>query len=117
MNLKVVILAGEYGTRISEESLFKPKPMIEIGDRPVLWHIMKEYSHYGFHEFIICFGYKQLSGLFLRVKTAAVRFWRNKRMLWRMRKLFRSMKQKEVIPGSDMRSFWNGMAGRFSSEA
>lgn len=57
--MKVVILAGGYGTRISEESHLKPKPMIEIGDKPILWHIMKEYSHYGFHEFVICCGYKQ----------------------------------------------------------
>lgn len=57
--MKVVILAGGYGTRISEESHLKPKPMIEIGDKPILWHIMKEYSHFGFHEFIICCGYKQ----------------------------------------------------------
>lgn len=57
--MKVVILAGGFGTRISEESEYKPKPMIEIGGMPVLWHIMKEYSAYGFHEFIICAGYKQ----------------------------------------------------------
>lgn len=57
--MKVVILAGGYGTRISEESHLKPKPMVEIGDKPILWHIMKEYSHYGFHDFIICCGYKQ----------------------------------------------------------
>lgn len=57
--MKVVILAGGFGTRISEESYLKPKPMIEIGDKPILWHIMKQYSHYGFHEFIICCGYKQ----------------------------------------------------------
>ena len=57
--MKVVILAGGYGTRISEESYLKPKPMVEIGDKPILWHIMKEYSHYGFDEFIICAGYKQ----------------------------------------------------------
>lgn len=57
--MKVVILAGGYGTRISEESHLKPKPMIEIGGKPILWHIMKEYSHYGFNEFIICCGYKQ----------------------------------------------------------
>lgn len=58
-NMKVVLLAGGYGTRISEESQFKPKPMIEVGGMPILWHIMKEYSHYGFNEFIICAGYKQ----------------------------------------------------------
>lgn len=57
--MKVVILAGGLGTRISEESHLKPKPMIEIGEKPILWHIMKEYSQYGFHEFIICCGYKQ----------------------------------------------------------
>ena len=57
--MKVVLLAGGYGTRISEESQFKPKPMIEIGGMPILWHIMKEYSYYGFNEFIICAGYKQ----------------------------------------------------------
>lgn len=57
--MKVVILAGGFGTRISEESHLKPKPMIEIGGKPILWHIMKEYSYYGFNEFIICAGYKQ----------------------------------------------------------
>lgn len=56
--MKVVILAGGFGTRISEESHLKPKPMIEIGDKPILWHIMKVYSHYGFNEFVICLGYK-----------------------------------------------------------
>lgn len=57
--MKVVILAGGLGTRISEESHLRPKPMIEIGERPILWHIMKYYSHFGFDEFIICAGYKQ----------------------------------------------------------
>ncbi len=57
--MKVVILAGGFGTRISEESHLKPKPMIEIGGMPILWHIMKQYSHFGFNEFIICAGYKQ----------------------------------------------------------
>ena len=57
--MKVVVLAGGYGTRISEESHLKPKPMIEIGGKPILWHIMKEYSYYGFNDFIICAGYKQ----------------------------------------------------------
>lgn len=56
--MKAVILAGGYGTRISEETMLKPKPMIEIGGRPILWHIMKLYSHYNIHEFIICLGYK-----------------------------------------------------------
>lgn len=57
--MKVVILAGGFGTRISEESVLKPKPMIEIGGMPILWHIMKTYSYYGFNDFIICAGYKQ----------------------------------------------------------
>lgn len=57
--MKAVILAGGFGTRISEESAFKPKPMVEIGDKPILWHIMKLYSHYGINEFVICAGYKQ----------------------------------------------------------
>jgi glucose-1-phosphate cytidylyltransferase len=57
--MKVVILAGGYGTRISEESHLKPKPMVEIGEKPILWHIMKGYSAYGYNDFIICCGYKQ----------------------------------------------------------
>ena len=57
--MKVVILAGGFGTRIGEESQFIPKPMIEIGGKPILWHIMKEYSYWGHNEFIICAGYKQ----------------------------------------------------------
>ena len=56
--MKVVILAGGLGTRISEETHLKPKPMIEIGGKPILWHIMKSYSHYGIHDFVICCGYK-----------------------------------------------------------
>jgi glucose-1-phosphate cytidylyltransferase len=56
--MKVIILAGGLGTRLSEETIVKPKPMVEIGGRPILWHIMKIYSHYGFNDFIICLGYK-----------------------------------------------------------
>jgi glucose-1-phosphate cytidylyltransferase len=56
--MKVVILAGGFGTRITEESATKPKPMVEIGGRPILWHIMKIYSHYGLNDFVICLGYK-----------------------------------------------------------
>jgi len=56
--MKVVLLAGGLGTRISEETDIRPKPMVEIGGKPILWHIMKGYSHYGFNEFIICCGYK-----------------------------------------------------------
>lgn len=57
--MKVVLLAGGLGTRFSEESIYKPKPMIEIGGMPILWHIMKSYSAHGFNEFVICAGYKQ----------------------------------------------------------
>lgn len=57
--MKVVILAGGFGTRISEDSHLKPKPMIEIGEKPIMWHIMKYYSEFGFNDFVICLGYKQ----------------------------------------------------------
>ena len=56
--MKAVILAGGFGTRISEETNLKPKPMIEIGGKPILWHIMKTYSYHGINDFIICCGYK-----------------------------------------------------------
>src|SRR5215471_633100 len=56
--MKAVILAGGLGTRISEESHLRPKPMIEIGGKPILWHIMKIYSHHGIDDFVICLGYK-----------------------------------------------------------
>ena len=56
--MKVVILAGGLGTRLSEETVVRPKPMVEIGGRPILWHIMKIYSHYGINDFVICAGYK-----------------------------------------------------------
>ena len=57
--MKVVILAGGFGTRISEESHLKPKPMIDIGNMPIIWHIMKIYSQYGYNDFVIAAGYKQ----------------------------------------------------------
>jgi len=56
--MKVVILAGGYGTRLSEETSVRPKPMVEIGEKPILWHIMKIYSHFGLEDFVICLGYK-----------------------------------------------------------
>ena len=56
--MKVVILAGGFGTRLNEETHVKPKPMVEIGDMPILWHIMKIYAEHGYNEFIICLGYK-----------------------------------------------------------
>ena len=58
-DMKVVILAGGFGSRISEESHLRPKPMIEVGRHPILWHIMKGYSHFGFNDFVICAGYRQ----------------------------------------------------------
>lgn len=59
LKMKTIILAGGFGTRISEESQFKPKPMVELGGMPILWHIMKLYSAHGYNEFVICAGYKQ----------------------------------------------------------
>src|ERR1700759_4672591 len=56
--MKVVLLAGGLGTRLAEETSIRPKPMVEIGGKPILWHIMKIYSHYGFNDFIVCLGYK-----------------------------------------------------------
>jgi glucose-1-phosphate cytidylyltransferase len=56
--LKTVILAGGLGTRLSEETVIRPKPMVELGGRPILWHIMKLYSHFGIHDFVVCLGYK-----------------------------------------------------------
>src|SRR5947207_968168 len=56
--MKAVILAGGLGTRLSEETVVRPKPMVEIGDKPILWHIMKIFSTYGHHDFIVCLGYK-----------------------------------------------------------
>lgn len=70
--MKVVLLAGGLGSRITEESRYRPKPMVELGGMPILWHIMKEYSYYGFNDFIVCAGYKQeiikqwFAGYFLR---------------------------------------------------
>jgi len=58
MQPKVVILCGGMGTRLKEETEYKPKPMVEVGDRPILWHVMKIYAHYGFKDFILCLGYK-----------------------------------------------------------
>ncbi len=81
--MQVVILAGGFGTRISEESHLKPKPMIEIGGMPILWHIMKNYSAHGFNEFIICCGYKQhvikdfFNDYFLRLSDVTFDFTNN----------------------------------------
>lgn len=70
-NMKVVILAGGRGTRLSDETEFRPKPLLEIGNMPILWHIMKIYAHYGFKDFIICLGYKgyMIKEYFLNYET------------------------------------------------
>ena len=78
--MKVVLLAGGAGTRISEESVYRPKPMVEIGGMPILWHIMKEYAAYGINEFVVCAGYKQhlikewFADYFLRVSDVTFDF-------------------------------------------
>lgn len=85
--MKVVLLAGGFGTRISEESQFKPKPMIEIGGMPILWHIMKEYAYWGFNEFIVCAGYKQhvikeyFSNYFLHASDITFDFTQGNKMI------------------------------------
>lgn len=85
--MKVVILAGGFGTRISEESHLIPKPMITIGDKPIIWHIMKHYSQYGFNDFIIRTGYKQyvikefFSNYFLHTSDVTFDFSENNKML------------------------------------
>ena len=72
--MKVVILAGGFGTRISEESQIKPKPMVEIGGKPILWHIMKIYSYYGLNDFIICCGYKKDIGqIIINIKIMVIK--------------------------------------------
>lgn len=82
--MKAVILAGGLGTRISEESGFRPKPMIEIGGRPILWHIMKIYSHYGINEFVICCGFRgyvikeYFANYFLHMSDVTLDFKNNK---------------------------------------
>lgn len=75
-NVPVMILAGGYGTRLREETEFRPKPMVPIGGKPILWHIMKIYSHYGFYRFIICLGYKgeMIKNYFLNYKNAGIDF-------------------------------------------
>jgi glucose-1-phosphate cytidylyltransferase len=82
--MKVVILAGGLGTRLSEETVLKPKPMVEIGDMPILWHIMKIYSSHGYNDFIICLGYKgyvikeYFANYFLHKSDVTVRLKENK---------------------------------------
>ena len=85
--MKAVILAGGFGTRISEESNLKPKPMIEIGGKPILWHIMKLYSHHGINDFIICLGYKgyiikeYFANYFLHMSDVTFDFTSNDRII------------------------------------
>ena len=83
--MKVVLLAGGLGTRISEETIYKPKPMVEIGGLPIIWHVMKMYSYYGFNDFIICCGYKgymikeYFSNYFLHTSDVTFNFQTNDR--------------------------------------
>ena len=85
--MKVVLLAGGFGTRISEETQLKPKPMIEIGGRPIIWHIMKSFSFYGYNEFVICAGYKQqiikewFSNYFLYTSDVTFKIGNNNEMI------------------------------------
>jgi glucose-1-phosphate cytidylyltransferase len=85
--MKVVILAGGFGTRISEDSHLRPKPMIEIGDRPILWHIMKIFSHYGYNDFVVCLGYKSyvvkeyFANYFLHASDVTFDFTKENRMV------------------------------------
>ena len=74
--MKVVILCGGLGTRLREETEYRPKPMVPIGDRPILWHIMNRYAAYGFKEFVLCLGYKgeQIQDYFLNYRTATSDF-------------------------------------------
>ncbi len=82
--MKAVILAGGFGTRISEETDFRPKPMIEIGGKPILWHIMKFYTYYGITDFVVCLGYKgyyikeYFSNYFLHMSDVTFDMWKNK---------------------------------------
>lgn len=95
--MKVVILAGGLGTRISEETHVKPKPMVEIGGKPIIWHIMKIYSHYGFNDFIVCLGYKGYcikewfnnyflhnSDVTLDLETNSVTYHKNRAEKWKI---------------------------------
>lgn len=95
--MKVLILAGGFGSRLSEETTLKPKPMIEIGGKPILWHIMKTYSHYGYNEFIILLGYKgyiikeyftnyyrHLSDLTIDMKSNSIHYHNNKAEPWKV---------------------------------
>lgn len=95
--MKTVILAGGYGTRLSEETGIKPKPMVEIGEMPLLWHIMKIYSAQGFHDFVICLGYKgyvikeffanyalRTSDVTIELDTGHLHFHRRRAEPWRV---------------------------------
>ena len=96
--MKAVILAGGYGTRFTEETYLKPKPMIEIGGKPILWHIMKIYSSHGVNNFVICCGYKgdliknyfvnyayNSSGFELNLKTGKIKNLNSKRENWKIK--------------------------------
>ena len=79
--MRTVILAGGFGSRLSEETVSKPKPMVEIGSDPILWHIMKHYAHYGYNDFVIALGYKGevIKHYFARLRVAGRRTYRQPR--------------------------------------
>ena len=98
--MKIVILAGGLGTRISEETAVRPKPMIEIGGKPILWHIMKIYSHYGFTDFIICLGYRgylikeYFANYFLHTSDVTVGIGKELKIVFRV---MRQQRLEEII--------------------
>lgn len=112
--MKVVILAGGLGTRITEESHLRPKPMIEIGEKPILWHIMKIYSYYGFNEFVICAGYKQhiikewFANYFLHNSDITFDFTKGSNEMQVHNHVAEPWKVKYVLFGKKARVIWGG---------
>jgi glucose-1-phosphate cytidylyltransferase len=119
--MKVVILAGGYGTRLSEETLLKPKPLVEIGGKPILWHIMKLFNHYNLNEFIICLGYKgemikdyfsnyltHNNDLFVDIQNGRVEHLHNKNENWKVWLIDTGM---ETMTGGRMKRISNLVNG------
>src|SRR5258706_497370 len=95
--MKVVILAGGLGTRLSEETAIRPKPMVEIGGRPVLWHIMKIYSAHGINDFIVCFGYKgYIKGGFFVLSSKVGSYIEDDRTIWEREPLERLSREGQL---------------------
>ena len=130
--MKVIILAGGFGTRLSEETITKPKPMVEIGGKPILWHIMKIYSYYGFNDFIICLGYKgevikeyfanyflRMSDVTINLKTNEIKVHKNTSEDWKVTLIDtglttmtggRIKRVEEYIEGTFMVTYGDGVA-------